>query len=150
LNNQTRVAARILNEENKDIVSNGGMTLGYSAFGWLIEGTSEIARGRGKSEVPPELMQSFRAEGYEMLAVLRFVYITCKWQDKWPEKKKKIMIHCNNLSLVQWINWHFERITLTGSRHHIDHQPPPRKQLCQRNQAHQRAPRQENGSAQAS
>ena len=48
-----------------------------------------------------------------MLAVLWFLYRTCKWQDKWPEKKKKIMIHCDSLSLVQRINWHFKRITLT-------------------------------------
>ena len=46
------------------------MTQGYGTFGWIIEGASEIARGRSEAEGPPELMQSFRAERYGMLAVL--------------------------------------------------------------------------------
>ena len=48
-----------------------------------------------------------------MLAVLRFLYCICKWNNNWPEQRKQITIHCDNISLVQRINWHFKRITLT-------------------------------------
>jgi hypothetical protein len=89
------------------------MKQGYGPFGWIIEGSSEIAQGHGEADGPIELMQSFRAERYGMLAVLRFIYQTCEWQNTWPGTRKHITVHCDNLSLVQQINWHFKRTTIT-------------------------------------
>ena len=107
------VVNHILQEDNIDIVSDGGRAQGFGTFGWNIAGKNCIARGRGETEGPPELMQSFQAEGYGMLAALRSLYRTLRWKDTWPGTRKGITMHCDNIALVQRINWHFKRIVVT-------------------------------------
>jgi hypothetical protein len=107
------VVHHILQEDNIDIVSDGGMTYGFGTFRWNIAGNQCIARGRGETEGPPESMRSFQAEGYGMLAALIFLYRTLKWKDTWPRTRKGITMHCDNIALVQRINWHFRRIVVT-------------------------------------
>ena len=95
------------------IVSDGGMSNGYGSFGWAFGIDHEAILGRGEAQGQRALMQSFRSEGYGMLAALRFLYHTCKFEHKWPQDKKKISTYCDNIGLVQRIKWHGMRITTT-------------------------------------
>jgi hypothetical protein len=58
-------------------------------------------------------MQSFRAEGYGMLAALRYILHAFKFNNNWPESNKTIHMYCDNLALIQRIGWHNKRITTT-------------------------------------
>jgi hypothetical protein len=88
------------------MVSDGGMVNGYRSYGWIIANEQEITKGRGEAEGARNLMQSFRAEGYGMLAALRYILHAFTFTENWPEQAKTIHMYCNNLSLIQWIGWH--------------------------------------------
>jgi hypothetical protein len=65
-----RLAQAILTMEKIYVVSDGGVAHGFGSFGWIIKGEQEYARGRGEAEGAIEIMQSFRAEAYGMLAAI--------------------------------------------------------------------------------
>jgi hypothetical protein len=58
-------------------------------------------------------MQSFRAEGYGMLAALRYLFHAFTYTDNWPKQNKTIHMFCDNLALIQRIGWHEKRIVTT-------------------------------------
>ena len=64
------VTTRIIESDKTYMVSDGGMINGYRSYSWIIE---ELTRGRGEAKGAKELMQSFRAEGYGMLATLKYI-----------------------------------------------------------------------------
>jgi hypothetical protein len=64
------VTTRIIESEKTYMVSDGGMINKYGSYGWIIANDEELTRGSGEAEGAEELMQSFRAEGYGMLAAL--------------------------------------------------------------------------------
>jgi hypothetical protein len=101
------------NSEKTYMVSDGGMINGYGSYGWIIANDTEITKGRGEAEGAKELMQSFRAEGYGMLAALRYILHAFKFNNNWPESNKTIHMYCDNLALIQRIGWHKKRITTT-------------------------------------
>jgi ribonuclease HI len=103
----------ILTKENIIFVSDGGEKQGYGSFSWIVEGNQEYARGRGEAEGTIEFMQSFRAEAYGMLAALRYIQETCTWNSTWPTTNKEITAYSDNLSLIQRISWHHQRIVTT-------------------------------------
>ena len=88
------------------MVSDGGMINGYGSFGWIIANHEELTRGRGEAEGAKELMQSFRAEGYGMLAALRYILHAFTFTGNWPTTNKTIHMYCDNLALIQRIGWH--------------------------------------------
>ena len=94
-------------------VSDGGMAEGYGSFGWTIACEHELMTGRGEAEGPRVLIQSFRAEGYGMLAALRFIYRMCEHEDTWPNTTTTVDLYCDNLALIKRIGWHGKRITTT-------------------------------------
>jgi hypothetical protein len=57
-------------------------------------------------------MQSFRAEGYGMLAAVTFLNHSFS-HNGWPQTKKKIKLICDNLGLIQRIKWNYKRTTKT-------------------------------------
>jgi hypothetical protein len=61
-------------------------------------------------------MQSFRAEAYGMLAALRYILQTCTWNNSWPTTNKEITAYSDNLSLIQQISWHHQRIVTTPKK----------------------------------
>jgi hypothetical protein len=71
------------------MVSDGGMVNGYGSYGWIIANEQEIIKGRGEAEGAKFLMQSFRAEGYGMLAALRYILHAFNHTGSWPEQKKQ-------------------------------------------------------------
>jgi hypothetical protein len=71
--NTEEVTTRIIESDNTYMVSNGGMVNGYGSYGWIIADEHEITKGRGEAEGAKFLMQSFQAEGYGMLAALRYI-----------------------------------------------------------------------------
>ena len=81
------------------------MAEGYGSFGWTIACGHELMTGRGEAEGPRVLMQSFRAEGYGMLAALRFIYRVCKHEDTWPNTTTTVDLYCDNLALIKRIGW---------------------------------------------
>ena len=97
-------ATQYLQDENTaTIVSDGGMAKGYGSFGWVAEIRGEIiATGRGEAGGSRKLMQSFRAEGYGMLAALTFLKHAYTYNG-WPQSNKQIKILCDNLGLIQRI-----------------------------------------------
>jgi hypothetical protein len=107
------ITERIINSENTYMVSDGGMINGYGSYGWIIANDTEITKERGEAEGAKELMQSFRAEGYGMLAALRYILHAFKFNNNWPESNKTIHMYCDNLALIQRIGWHNKRITTT-------------------------------------
>jgi hypothetical protein len=111
-----RLAQAILSKEKIYIVSNGGQAHGYGSLGWIIEGDQEYARGRGEAEGARELMQSFRAEAYGMLAAIQFLTQACTWNDTWPTTNKIIAMYSDNMSLIQRISWHHTRIVVTPKK----------------------------------
>jgi hypothetical protein len=56
-------------------------------------------------------MQSFRAEGYGMLAALPYILHAFKFNNNWPTSNKTIHMYCDNLALIQRIGWHEKRMT---------------------------------------
>jgi hypothetical protein len=108
-----RISQAILTKEKIYIASNGGVSHGYGSFGWIINGKQEYARGRGEAEGAREILQSFRAEAYGMLAAIRFLQQSCIWNNTWPTTNKKIAAYSNNMSLIQRISWHHKRIVIT-------------------------------------
>jgi hypothetical protein len=60
----------IIQSDTAYMVSDGGLVNGYGSFGWIIANETELIKGRGKAEGLQDLMQSFRAKGYGMLAAL--------------------------------------------------------------------------------
>jgi hypothetical protein len=95
------------------MVSDGGMVNGYGSYGWIIANDDKLTRGRGEAEGAEELMQSFRAEGYGMLAALRYILHAFTYTDNWSATNKPIHMYCDNLALVQRIGWHEKRIVTT-------------------------------------
>ena len=90
------------------------MAKGYGSYGWIIElNRDTIIKGQGEAQGKRELMQSFRAEGYGMLAALRFLLRACEFNGTWPTENKKVTMHCDNMSLIQRIQWHSRRTTTT-------------------------------------
>ena len=113
LHHHMSISTAITTDNNITIVSDGGMKNGYGSFGWIMETNTGTITGRGEAQGARELMQSFRAEGYGMLAALRYLYHACKYATTWPHEKKKITIYCDNKSLIQRIRWHKKRTTVT-------------------------------------
>ena len=107
------VTERIVSSEKTYMVSDGGMINGYGSYGWIIANDDELTRGRGEAEGAEELMQSFRAEGYGMLAVLRYIHHAFTFTGNWPTSNKIIHMYCDNLALIQRIGWHEKRIVTT-------------------------------------
>jgi hypothetical protein len=107
------VTARITESEKTYMVSDRGMINGYSSYGWIIANDEELTRGSGKAKGAEELMQSFRAEGYGMLAALRYVLHAFTYTANWPTSNKIIHMYCDNLALIQRIGWHEKRIVTT-------------------------------------
>jgi hypothetical protein len=95
------------------MVSDGGMINGYSSYGWIIADDEELTRGRGEAKGAKELMQSFRAEGYRMLAALRYILHAFTYTRNWPTNNKIIHMYCDNLALIQRVGWHKKRIVTT-------------------------------------
>jgi hypothetical protein len=92
------------------MVSDSGMINGYGSYGWIIANDEELTRGRGEAEGAKEHMQSFRAEGYGMLAALRYILHAFTYTGNWPKNNKIIHMYCDNLALIQQIGWHKKRI----------------------------------------
>lgn len=110
----TTLINALLTATHVQIVSDGGMAKGFGSYGWNIEIDHNInITGQGEAEGKRELMQSFRAEGYGMLAALRFTLRACEYHNTWPKEKKTITMYCDNMSLTQRIQWHHKRTTLT-------------------------------------
>jgi hypothetical protein len=107
------ITTRIITSDKTYMVSDGGMANGYGSYGWIIANEDEITKGSGEAEGAKELMQSFRAEGYGMLAALRYILHAFKYTDNWPEKATTIHMYCDNLPLIQRIGWHEKRIVTT-------------------------------------
>ena len=95
------------------MVSDGGMVNGYGSYGWIIANDDEITKARGEAEGAQYLMQSFRAEGYGMLAALRYLFHAFTFTNNWPTNNKTIHMYCDNLALIQRIGWHEKRIDTT-------------------------------------
>ncbi len=77
------------------------MADGYGSFGWAIAIDDNTILGSGKAQGQRTLMQSFRAEVYVMLAALRFLLNTCKFEAKWPQNKKVIHTNSNGIGKEQ-------------------------------------------------
>ena len=89
------------------------MAHGNGSFGWVAEIKGKIiATGRGEAGGSKKLMQSFRAEGYGMLAAVTFLK-QAYTHNGWPQTNKQIKIICDNLGLIQRIKWNYERTTKT-------------------------------------
>jgi hypothetical protein len=58
-------------------------------------------------------MQSFRAEGYGMLAALLYLLQAYQYTGKWPATPRIVHMYCDNLALIQQIGWHEKRIVTT-------------------------------------
>jgi hypothetical protein len=96
------------------MVSDGGMINGYGSYDWIIANDKELTRGRREeAEGAEELMQSFQAKGYGMLAALRYILHAFTYTGNWPENNKIIHMYCDNLALIQRIEWHKKRIVTT-------------------------------------
>jgi hypothetical protein len=80
------------------MVSDGGMVNGYGSYGWIIANADELTRGRGEAEGAGELMQSFRAEGYGMIAALRYILHAFTYTDNWSATNKTIHMYRDNLA----------------------------------------------------
>jgi hypothetical protein len=94
----------IIQSDTTYMVSNGGLVNGYGSFGWIIANKTELIKGRGEAEGFQELMQSFRAEGYGMLAALRYLWHAFKYSNITPATAPKtINCYCDNLGLIQRI-----------------------------------------------
>ena len=65
------VTTRIIESDKTYMVSDGGMINGYGSYGWIIANDNELTRGRSETDWAKELMQSFQAEAYGMLAALK-------------------------------------------------------------------------------
>ena len=89
------------------------MVNGYGSYGWIIANEDEITKGRGEAEGARDLMQSFRAEGYSMLAALKYILHAFKYTKNWPEQAKTIHMYCDDLPLIQRIGWHEKQIVTT-------------------------------------
>jgi hypothetical protein len=107
------VTNRIIESEQTYMVSDGGMVNGYGSYGWIIANDDKLTRGQGEAEGAEELMQSFRAEEYGMLAALRYIVHAFTYTDNWPETNKTIHMYCDNLALVQRNGLHAKRIVTT-------------------------------------
>ena len=95
------------------MVLDKGMINGYGLFGWIIANDNKIQQGQGEAEGSRNLMQSFRAEGYGMLAALRYLLQAYTYTRKWPTTPKIVHMYCDNLALIQRIGWHKKRIVTT-------------------------------------
>jgi hypothetical protein len=107
------ITSQIILSDKTYMVSDGGMINGYGSYGWIIANDDEITKGRGEAEGAQHLMQSFRAEGYGMLAALRYLLHAFTYTTNWPTNNKTIHIFCDNLALIQRIGWHEKRIVTT-------------------------------------
>jgi hypothetical protein len=102
-----------INTSNKTyMVSDGGMVNGYGSYGWIIANDSDIQKGRGEAEGSRNLMQSYQAKGYGMLAALRYILQAYRHTGIWPTSPKTVHMYCNNLALIQRIGWQ-EKIIVT-------------------------------------
>ena len=108
------VTDRINMNKKTYMVSDGGMVNGYGSYGWIIANNSDIQIGRGEAEGARNLMQSFRAEGYGMLAALRYILQAYTFTENWPTTPKSVHMYCDNLALIQRIGWHEKRIVITS------------------------------------
>jgi hypothetical protein len=86
----------IIQSDATYMVSDGRLVNGYGSFGWIIANESELIKGRGKAEGFQELMQSFRAEGYGMLAALQYLWHAFKYSNITPATPKTINCCCKN------------------------------------------------------
>jgi hypothetical protein len=111
--NTEEITTRIIESVKTYMVSDGEMVNGYESYGWIIANEQEITKGRGEAEGARNLMQSFQAERYGMLAALRYILHAFTFTKNWPEKAKTIHMYCDNLSLIQRIGWHEKRIVTT-------------------------------------
>jgi hypothetical protein len=67
------ITDRIKDSEKTYMVSHGGMINGYGSYRWIIANDTKITKGRREAKGAKELIQSFWAEGYGMLAALRYI-----------------------------------------------------------------------------
>ena len=107
------ITSQLNNDSKIIIVSDGGMADGYGSYGWTIAVNNTQILGRGEAQGHRDLMQSFRAEGYGMLAALRYLLHMCTFEKTWPQTNKTIHTYSDNLGLIQRLGWHKKRITTT-------------------------------------
>jgi len=96
---------RLQSTNRADITSDGGAKEGKASFGWLLSvNRSILVRIRGPAEGHPDLMQSFRAEGYGTLSAAAFINSVYEYFDI----NNDILwhMHCDNISLIKRLALH--------------------------------------------
>ena len=104
---EAQFLARLLSTKLVNITSDGGAKDGTASFGWLLSINHDIlVRIRGPAEGHPDLMQSFRSEGYGSLSVAAFIHAVYEYFDIAITDDILWHIRCDNSSLIKRLAQH--------------------------------------------